>query len=191
MTKDKTLGGRALALCCGAFALGAAGGFALAAWLGPGGEDPLSGYALGFSVGVRVPFWEVFWNALRWPLLVWALNFTALGVWLTPAMFVLRGFFLCFGVACLSGGAQGGLLLAFLLFGLDALVTLPIFFSLGVDSWRRAAGQRGRLWTSPREMPRDFWLKSALALTGVLGCAGAGYWLLPTLLKTAAPLLRA
>lgn len=188
MTKEKTMGGKALALCCGAFALGAAVGFALAAWLGLGPDD-LAGYAMGFSTGVQVSFGEVFWNALRWPLFVWALGFTALGVWLTPVMFALRGFFLCFSVACLSGCVQGGLLLAFALFGLDGLVTLPVFFALGTGSWTRAAGQRGRLWTKPNQMPLEFWLKSALALVCVLCCAGVEYWLLPALLKTMAPLL--
>lgn len=187
MTKEKTTGNKALALCCGAFALGAAVGFALSAWLGAAGS--LDGYALGFSTGVRVSFGEVFWNGLRWPLFVWVLGFTALGVWITPIMFALRGFFLCFGVACLSGCAQGGLLLAFVLFGLDALVTLPVFFLLGVGSFKRSAGQRERLWTSPRQMPLPFWLKSTLALGCLLCCCGIEYWLLPILLKTIAPLL--
>lgn len=190
VTKEKTVGSKALALCCGSFALGGAGGFAFAAWLGLG-ADYLAGYALGFSAGVQVSFGEVFWNVLRWPLFVWVLGFTALGLWMTPMMFALRGFFLCFGVACLSGCAHGGLLLAFALFGLDALVMLPVFFFLGVRSWTQAAGQRGRLWTRPGEMPPAFWLKSALALLCVLCCSGVEYWLLPTLLKTMAPLLGA
>lgn len=190
MTKEKTTTSKALALCCGAFALGAAGGFALAAWLG-GRADGLDGYALGFSTGVQVSFGAVFWNGLRWPLFVWVLGFTALGAWITPVMFALRGFFLCFGVAYLSGCAQGGLLLAFVLFGLDALVTLPVFFSLGVGSWKRSAGQRERLWTRPGEMPLAFWFKSALALVCLLGCCGIEYWLFPMLLKTIAPLLGA
>lgn len=189
MTKEKTTGNKALALCCGAFALGAAVGFALSAWLGTAGS--LDGYALGFSTGVQVSFGEVFWNGLRWPLFVWILGFTALGVWITPIMFALRGFFLCFGVACLSGCAQGGLLLAFVLFGLDALVTLPVFFLLGVGSFKRSAGQRERLWTSPRQMPLPFWLKSALAFGCLLCCCGIEYWLFPILLKTIAPLLGA
>lgn len=188
MTKEKVVVGKALALCCGTFALGGAVGFALAAWLDLG-PDGLSGYALGFATQMKVSFGEVFWNALRWPLFVWVLGFTAFGLWLTPVMFALRGFFLCFSVACLSGSAQGGLLLAFALFGLDALVTLPVFFALGVEGWTRTAGQRERLWTRPGQMPALFWRKSALALACVLCCSGVEYWLLPILLKTLAPLL--
>lgn len=188
MTKERAVDGRALALCCGAFALGAAAGFALTAWLGLPAED-LGGYARGFSAGVKVSFAEVLWNALRWPLFVWALGFTAFGVWMTPVMFALRGFMLCFSVTCLSGGAQGGLLLAFVLFGLDALVTLPVLFFLGVDSLTRAAGQRDQLWHKPSRMPREFWRRSAVALVCILGCAGVEYWLFPALLRTLAPLL--
>ncbi len=197
MTKRPWSGGisKALALNCGAFALGALGGFGLAACLRAsgalGGGQWLAGYALGFSAGVEVSFWEVLWNTLRWLVFVWGLGFTAFGAWMIPVMFALRGFFLCFSVAGLCVSGEGGFLLALLLFGLTAVVTLPVFFFLGVRSWTQAAGQRGRLWVKPGEVSLDDWLKNALALGCAVCCAGAEYWLLPILLKMAAPLLGA
>lgn len=197
MTKRPWSGGvsKALALNCGAFALGAAGGFGLAAWLRTSGAlvggDWLAGYALGFSAGVDVSFWEVLWNAMRWLVFVWLLGFTAFGAWMIPVMFALRGFCLCFSVAGLCASGEGGLLLALLLFGSSAVVTLSAFFFLGVRSWVQAAGQRDRLWVKPGEVSLNDWLKNGLALGCAVCCAGAEYWLLPTLLKMAAPFLGA
>lgn len=177
-----------------AFAAGALGGFLLCWWLLNGGylaaERMLKGYALGLDAQAgTVSFWEVLWDVGRWPLLVWLLGSTALGRWMVPLVFATRGFFLSFAVAGLSMAAQGGVLLAFCLFGLGALISLPVLFLLGSQSWSMAGQIRGRLFATLSDYPGEYWLRSLIALGGVLACALVEYWWLPVILRRLAPLL--
>lgn len=177
-----------------AFAAGALGGFLLCWWLLNGGylaaERMLKGYALGLDAQAGVvSFWEVLWDVGRWPLLVWLLGATALGRWMVPLVFAARGFFLSFAVAGLSMATQGGVLLAFCLFGLGALISLPVLFLLGSQSWTMAGQIRGRLFATLSDYPGEYWLRSLIALGGVLACALIEYWWLPVILRRLTPLL--
>lgn len=177
-----------------AFAAGALGGFLLCWWLLNTGhlaaERMLEGYTLALDAQAgTVGFWEVLWDVGRWPLLVWVLGATALGRWMVPLVFAARGFFLSFAVAGLSMAAQGGVLLAFCLFGLGALISLPVLFLLGSQSWTMAGQIRGRLFATLRDYPVEYWFRSLIALGGVLICALVEYWWLPAVLRRLAPLL--
>lgn len=196
MTKEKRGSGvTALAVNGLAFSLGTLVGFYWAGKLGGGGELSFSGWMSGYQQGfalldsVGVTFWEVFWSAARWPLIVWVLGLTGLGCWMIPTMFALRGFLLSFCVAGLSGAVQGGVLLAFVLFGCGGLVTLPVLFLLGGRAWRQAVAWRGRLFARVAELPRSYWLAIIPALGCILCCAGVEHWMLPKLLRQLAPLL--
>lgn len=185
----------ALTLSCVGFALGALGGVALAGWLSERGSLALqtwmSGYALTFSTagGLRVSFWEALWDAARWPVFLWLLGYTSLGLWMVPVALGLRGFLLSFCVAGLAGSVRGGLTLAFLLFGLGNMVTLPVCFFLAVQSWEQASALRGRLFARPGGRSGGYWRKSLLALGAVILGALVEFWLLPPLLEGLAPLL--
>lgn len=177
-----------------AFAAGALGGFLLCWWLLNTGhlaaERMLAGYTLALDAQAgTVSFWEVLWDVGRWPLLVWVLGATVLGRWMVPLVFAARGFFLSFAVAGLSMAAQGGVLLAFCLFGLGALISLPVLFLLGSQSWTMAGQIRGRLFATLRDYPVEYWFRSLIALGGVLICALVEYWWLPAVLRRLAPLL--
>lgn len=185
----------ALAVNTAAFAFGAVGGFCLAGWLSGRGwfsfDRWLASYAVGLSVpGVEgVAFWAVLWDAVRWPLFVWLLGYTALGVWMVPLMFALRGFFLCFCVAALSAAGKGGFLLALVLLGVGGLIKLPAFFLLGAHSWLQARDQGGRLVALPGDWGGRYLARSGLILGCVIGCAWIECLTIPNILKGLAPLL--
>lgn len=185
----------ALAVNATAFALGALSGFCLAGWLAGRGwfsfEPWLESYAAGLSVLERegVSFWAVLWDAIRWPLLALGLGYTALGVWLLPAMFALRGFFLCFSVAALSGAGRGGFWLALILLGIGGLIKLPAFFYLGTQSWTQAVAQKRRLLALPADWGGRYLARSGLVLGCVVGCAWIECLTIPSILKGLAPLL--
>lgn len=196
MTKEKGRGKAlltALAVNAAAFALGSLCGFLLVGWFFRLGtlsfERWMEGYALGVSLhGLDgISFWAVLWDSLRWPLFVWLLGCTALGVWMVPVMFALRGFFLCFSVAGLAGAAKGGFLLALILLGLGSLVSLCAFFLLGLYAWDLAREQRGRLLGLP--LDRGYCLRGGLVLLALAPCALAKSWLLPALLRAMLPIL--
>lgn len=199
MTKEKRRAEIPMALAVNtvAFALGAVGGFCLAGWLSSRGwlsfDYWLESYAMGLSIqGMEgVSFWAVLWDALRWPLLVLLLGYTALGVWMIPMMFALRGLFLCFCVAALSEAGRGGFLLVLVLLGVGGLIKLPTFFLLGVHSWIQAAGQRGRLLALPADWGSRYLARSALILGCVAGCAWIECLTVPGILRGLAPLLTA
>lgn len=177
-----------------AFATGTLGGFLLCWWLLNRGdlaaERMLRGYALALEAQAgTVGFGETLWDVGRWPFLVWILGSTALGRWMVPLAFTARGFLLSFAVAGLSGATQGGVLLAFCLFGMGTLVSLPVFFLLGSQSWEMAGQIRGRLFATLGDYPKNYWRRSLLAL--IVVCAGAlvEYWWLPVILRRLAPLL--
>lgn len=193
--KKRTGTDLALALNCAGFAIGALSGSLLANRLCAGGilslQDWMEGYSLTFSAasGLRVPFWETLWNTARWPLFLWLLGYTSLGRWMVPVTFGLRGFFLALCVAGLAGSVKGGLTLAFLLFGLGELVSLPVCFLLGVQSWEQARSLRGRLLAGPGGQDGAYWRRTLLALAAVVFSALVEYWFLPPLLRGVAPLL--
>lgn len=176
-----------------AFAVGAIIGFALCRWLlGRGSlaaERVLEGYVLALDArGEAVSFWQVLWDVGRWPLLVWVLGSTALGRWMIPLTFVARGFFLSYAVAGLSVATQGGALLAFCLFGLGAMISLPVLFFLGSQCYEMAGRVQGRLFATFSDYSKEYWLGSLLALVGVTVCALAEYWWLPVILRRLIPL---
>lgn len=193
-TRDQVQGRAALAVNTAAFLIGVLGGFLLCGQLLRTGRlatgQMLEGYLLALDAQRgRIGFGQALWDVARWPCLVWVLGATALGRWMIPASFAARGFFLSFSVAGLAGAAQGGLLLALCLFGVNALVTLPVLFLLGTQGWEMAGRIRGRLFARPREFSRRYWLRSLIGFGSILLWALAEYLWMPGLLVRLAPLL--
>lgn len=139
------------------------------------------------SEGVSVPFLSVLWRMMRIPLLVLFLGLTALGVVGLPVLFAVRGFLLCYAVSAfyrLLG--LSGLAASFVLFGVSALVWLPVLLQLGVQGLvgsygllRRATGD-GRY---PLCYHSGFLVRCSLCAAALFLCAVLEYLLVPVLLQ--------
>lgn len=104
------------------------------------GSDTLASYIDGYLSAARtgtltVPsVFSVLFETLRWPVLVFLLAFTAAGVIGIPILFAVRGFLMAFAVASFVRVLGGtGSILAFLLFGITGLFTVPVLFVLGTQ----------------------------------------------------------
>ena len=81
-------------------------------------------------------FFSALFTACLYPFAAVFLGFSLLGVFCLPALAAVRGFFLCFSISAVvrSFGADGTLL-ALSIFGVNALLTIPCFFILSVQSF--------------------------------------------------------
>lgn len=80
-------------------------------------------------------------SAFKYPLLVFFLGFSIPGFALVPAVVGIRGFYLSFSIATfVKVFGSGGALVAFGLFGLTALITVPCLFVLSARSFSSSYG---------------------------------------------------
>lgn len=185
----------AVSLC---FALGALGGYLLAAQAAGSGAEGLDAYLRSYVEAVKaqetVPpgLFSVLWETLRWPLLTFLMSFTALGVVGIPVLFAIRGFLLSFAVASffrILGGAGG--VLAFAAFGMTGLLALPALFVLGVQGFTTAGVLAGRglgAGKGPLPFGRLFLLRCGGCAAALGLCTLMEYLLIPTLVSGAARL---
>lgn len=188
----------ALVLLGAAFVLGSVAGCLMAGGMDSGGQGALREYLDGYLAlmgqdSFAPRFWPMVWDVARFPLLAAVLGFTALGVVGLPMLFGIRGFLLSYAVSAfyrlygLSGQVP-----AFLLFGLSALLWMPVLFHLGVQGLlcaygllRRSLGE-GRY---PLGIDRSYWVRCGVC-TGVLCvCAAIEYLAVPVLFQAVAKLL--
>lgn len=185
----------ALAVLSAAFLLGGAAGCLLASLSGGAGAEELGGYLTGYLTlarenGLPRGVLPLLWEQAKYLLAVLALGLTALGLAGVPILFGLRGFFFSFSAACFCRVfGRRGLLPAFFLFGLPALLWVPALFLSGVPGLlsarqllRRAQGEgRG-------SVPLDgaWWGRAGLCAGLTLAAGLLEYWAVPILLRAAA-----
>lgn len=182
--------GGALVLLALAFLAGGALGCVLAALSSGADVEELSAYLTGYLALARdsdLPrgLWTVLWGQVKYLLAAVILSMTSLGLAGMPVLFAVRGFFLSFPAACFCRVFGGrGLLPAFALFGLPALLWSPALFSLGVPGFltalqrlRRPAGEGLALGS------RAWWCRVGLCLALTLAAGLLEYWVVPVLLR--------
>lgn len=129
-----------LAFC---FALGALFGVFLSG-LSP--DDPsLREYLLRYfqssavQGGLNIPLWTSIWDLVRWPLFVFLLGGTALGLAGVPALLAARGFLLAYAASMFTRlFGFPGMAASLTAFGVAALVSLPVLFAVSADAFGHA-----------------------------------------------------
>lgn len=191
--KVDLLSGRsaALLLLAGLFVIGSVVGCVTAGLIRDPGGDLLNyvrGYlALTAEEGISSHFFGVLWQTARVPLLMAVLGLTALGVVGIPVLFAVKGFALCYAVSAfyrLLGPA--GLVPGFVLFGLSALVWLPVLFGLGGQGWLGSYGLLRRAMGDvryPLGFDGGFLVRCGVCAAALCLCAGIEYLAVPTLLQ--------
>ena len=184
--------GCALAVLAAAFLIGGVAGCLLAALSGGAGAEELNSYLVGYLTLAQngtLPrgLWTLLWGQAKYLLSALVLGLTALGLAGLPVLFALRGFFFSFPVACFCRVFGGrGLIAAFVLFGLPALLWVPALFMAGVSGllsarqlFRRTQGEsRGSAFFS------GAWLGRASLYLGLALSAGLlEHWVIPVLLR--------
>lgn len=178
------------------FLLGGGAGCLFAAMSDGAGAGELSAYLAGYlelARGGDLPreLWAVLWGQIKYQLAAVALGLTALGVVGLPVLFGVRGFFLSFSAACFFRVFGGrGMLPAFALFGLPALLWAPALFLSGTPGLlaaqkllRRSLGEeRGG---SPL-LDRSLWVRAGVSMGLALAAGLLEYWVVPVLLRAAA-----
>lgn len=181
------------------FAFGGLAGCLIALSVTEGGAEALQVYLESFLTAAQAGAMttpatiEVLWRTLRWPLAIFLLGFTALGVLGIPALVSARGFFLAFSVASFAQAyGRKGLTIAFFLMGVPGLLTVPALFLLSAQSlhvsWRMALRAPGQ---NRHELPyhRDYFLRCGFCAAAV--CFGflLERYLVPVLVMGAANVL--
>lgn len=185
----------ALAVLSAAFLLGGLLGCLLAALSSGTGAEELSSYLTGYLAlaregGIPRGLWPLLWGQVKYALAVLVLGLTALGLAGVPILFGLRGFFFSFSAACFCRVfGKRGLLPAFFLFGLPALLWVPALFLSGVPGFlsarqllRRTSGD-GR---SVIPLNGAWWCRAGLCVGLALLSGLLEYWVVPVLLRAAA-----
>ena len=185
----------ALIVLSAAFLLGGGLGCLLAALSGGSGAEELGGYLTGYLTlarenGLSRVLWPLLWGELKYLLAVLVLGLTALGLAGLPVVFGVRGFFLSFSAACFCRVfGQRGLLPAFFLFGLPALLWVPALFLSGVPGFLSARQLLRRASGDGRNAPGltgTWWCRAGLCAGLSLAAGLLEYWAVPVLVRAAA-----
>lgn len=114
-----------------------------------GGDSPelmdyLSRYfqSAGQGSGVEPSLWFSIWELTRWPLAAFLLGSTALGALGLPVLLGVRGFLLSFATATLARlFGLPGVAASLAVFGVTALVAVPVLFVISLDAFRQSLGR--------------------------------------------------
>lgn len=132
-----------LAVLAACFSIGAVGGFLFSA---AGGENPdLFGYlqqyfyAAGQEGGMPPSLGATIWDMLRWPLAVFLLGLSPIGVAGIPLLMGGRGFLLAFAATTFVRLFHlPGMAAALAAFGVTALMAVPVLFMVGAEAFRQS-----------------------------------------------------
>lgn len=187
--------GRALTVLAVSFLIGGMVGCILAALSGGTGAEELSRYLVDYltlTQGGQLSrsLWPLLWGQEKYLIAALLLGLTALGLAGFPILFGVRGFFLSFPVACFCRVfGKRGLLPAFILSGLPALLWAPALFLVGVSGFLSAQQLLRRVLGEGRGfLPLNgaYWCRAGLCAGLALTAGLLEYWVVPVLLRETA-----
>ncbi|MCC8123731.1 MAG: hypothetical protein LIO58_09345 [Oscillospiraceae bacterium] len=191
---DGVMPGLAVLSFC--FLAGGLIGVIVAAKAGGDGGASLSAYLTGFMQAAgdgemkSPPILSSLWELFRWPLLGCLLGFTAIGLIGIPVLFAARGFYLAFSIACfVRVFGQTGDLIAFLMFGITGLISVPVLFVLGTQSLHASMALAGRMVRSERgavHYDKAYWMRCIFCVFALCVCFLLEYLAVPAMLAGAA-----
>lgn len=170
-TKDRPHA-RSFLLLSAAFVLGAGLGMFVAWRIGAEGYGNLKTFFFLYtqtapdSACSWSNFLHTLWYFLRLPLLLFLVGFSALGVFVVPAVMLCKGFSFAFAISTLILlYGPNGLLAAGVFFGLAELFFIPILFLVAVWSVELASGFA---FGCPKSAGVSLRMKGVLAVTAVI-----------------------
>ena len=149
----------------------------------------ISGYIYQIADGTYVPpnFFSVLWSTGRYHFLVLFLGFSLLGVLCLPVVSGLQGFYLSFSIAAfIRAFGMEGWPMAFSLFGLGALITVPSFLLLASQAFSsslqlgKAGLGAGKLYFGSL-YSKGYFMRALLCLAGILAAVLLELYLTPSL----------
>lgn len=189
MRKKIPFGGFVLVGC---FFLGGLLGCVVTSMTEQSGQVALEEYLLAYfsqlvEGGIELKFLSTAWAAIKVPLAAFLLGFTFLGVIGLPILFGLQGFLFTFSVSALGKlFGMEGMLPAFFLFCLPALVWVPVLFLLGLQSFQASLAQISKMFlggkSGDRVYPTGYFRRVMLCFGGVAFLVLLEYFVLPSLL---------
>lgn len=175
-----------LALLAACFLIGTLAGFAFSCIGGESGQ--LREYLLRYlqssgGGGVFDPsLLSVIWETVRWPLLVFALGFTALGAVGIPLALVVRAFLLSYAVTTFARMfGLGGMAASMAAFGVTSLLSVPVLFVIANSAFQCSLSRLSAVM--PPAVPWHERLALLAPCGGILALAAALQWtVMPSLL---------
>ena len=98
-------------------------------------DSPLNDF-IGFSKLESSDFLSVFLNFIRFHILAFLLSTSFFGIILLPVLSCVRGFALsCTAATIISAVPDNGIIMAFIILGIPAVLSLTCFFTMSIDGF--------------------------------------------------------
>lgn len=176
-----------------AFLVGGMAGCVLVNRVGGNGEVALEEFLEGYLSVVnsgeltRPNILTLVWETLRWPLFIFLLSVTPLGLFAIPVLFLVRGFLLSFSIASFFRVlGTSGLALALALFGFTGVLYVPVLFILGVQGFLLSGAMTGRLIGEGRKrsmLDRNVLFRCGICALVLCVCCFLEYHLVPVFME--------
>lgn len=176
------------------FLSGAFLGFLFAKLISTEGQGTLTdffqSYFLSLEEGtLQADFYTSLWSNLKPPLYAFLLGFSLLGTIGIPLLFTTQGFLFTFSIStlCRLLGTTG-LVPAFFLFCLPALLWIPTLFFIGLQGYRTSL----QLWHHSKLLDiytPNYFLKNAIGFLAVFASIYLDYYMMPLIIQGILPFI--